>query len=734
MKSSFKPFLISAFKTGQFNYLKPWISPTEAFEPLDNAYIYRGVLNKRAGYTIFGRMAYTDNNIALGNGGTTYSGTLALFPIVPGSFNPGADTMGGETFTDNGLGVLTGSAGGSGTIVYSTGVWSLTFGSNVASHVNIYATYQPNLSRPIMGIKVWISESNDSTLLVIMDTARAAYYNVGTDSFVPLDEISQVLWVGDGVSTSKNFLTGWVAQSPYTQALAPYSISITDGTSTITDNGSGGLSSSGNFAAGGTVNYATGGISLNFTGAPATTVTITLTADLIGDYFTGTTADFFNSTNWLGPSAAWPSGGYLYMTNNSDPITVFNGTTLSRPPFSITLADFIGGVNDIAKCLDVDVYQNRFLVQRPTLVGQSNPAGQSIRWSQPFNPSNLAADIPGNGGELSAPTDDFLQASEFLRDQLIVFFTNSAWSFRYTGSDFDPFRWYKLNVSKATNAPYGTVAYDERVTSMGVQGLIACDGVNVQRYDSNVIDQFLDINQGAFQQCYGIRFDNVNQAWMLYPSAATGASLSDSVLVYNFAEETWATFSMPMSCLGLYQITSGSTTWNSYAANGPTPLTWEEADLPWNSYIFQGLAPTLLGGALSGGYIYILNSGSADFQTSNSLPVPISASMTSAQWNPFAPEGQKVQFGYIDFYYTINPNCVLNLVFYTDNLTSTTATRTLTLDGPADSTYNWKRIYVNIVGEFLKMDITNNQAQTFQILGMVLWASPSGRLTPGFNV
>lgn len=713
--TDYQPFLISEFKTALFNYLEPWIRPVDAFDPLNNAFIYRGNLQKRSGYTVFGRISYQDNNIDIGDGGVNYSGTLQTRPIVAGTFTP---TDGVESFTDNGDGTLTGSAGGTGTINYTTGAWTLTFNASVGVGVPISATYTPNVARPIMGIKQWVNETTSTRKLIVMDTRRAAVYNDSTNQFDPISTVNQQLWQGDGSTTSISFSTGWVAIAPYTQSLAPFSVQITDGTTTITDDGAGSFAPAGNFAAGCTVDYATGIIHLNFTAAPATTISIIMSANLVGDYFSGSSSNFFNAINWL---------GNLYMTNNVDNITLFDGTDLFRPPFPITLAHKIAFVNDIQTCLDIDVYKNRLIVQRPTLVGANSPEAQSIRFSAINDPTNLVADVTGNGGELSAPTDDFMQSSEFLRDQLIVFFSNSTWIFRFTGSAFDPFRWDKINNTKSTSAPYGTVDYDERVTAMGSKGLIASDGVNVQRYDLSIIDQFLDINQNRFFQCYGLRFDTLNQTWMLYPSSSTDSTLSDKVLVYNFLENSWSTYSVALSCLGLYFITSDKK-WEDFAIGGPMPTTWEQAEFAWDSYLLQDLAPTLLGGSQSGGYVYQMNDGDTD------NGVAIDATVASARWNPFKEIGQRVQFGYIDFYYQINPECQIELTFFADNTSATTLTRTLTLDGPVNSDVHSKRIYVNIVGQFLRMKMESSSEANFKILGMILWASPSGRFTPGFTV
>lgn len=60
----------------------------------------------------------------------TFTGTFAGAPLVPGSVSV---SDGVETFTDNGVGVLVGSASGTGTINYETGAYSVTFNAAPAA-------------------------------------------------------------------------------------------------------------------------------------------------------------------------------------------------------------------------------------------------------------------------------------------------------------------------------------------------------------------------------------------------------------------------------------------------------------------------------------------------------------------------------------------------------------------------------------------------------------------------
>jgi hypothetical protein len=727
MTQSYQPFPITEQKTGLNNFLQPWIRPIDAFDPLENGYIYRGVLQRREGYTFLGtlpastgRLSYRDY-LATGGGGKVYSGTLSTVPILAGSFNP---TDGIESFTDDGLGVLTGSAGGTGTINYTTGAWTLNFNANVVAPTNIYVTYIPLLSpaRPIMGLLQYTNETTDLISLVALDTRRAALFNNITQVFTPISTMSQTLWIDDGVTASITLATNFAAVAPYTQALVPNTVTVSYAGNTMTDNGAGGFPGAGVMLNTSTVNYATGVIVLNLSANSLGRV-FTVTANLQGDYFTGNYSNFFNSTNWL---------SNLYMVNNKDPITTFDGANLGRRPFSITLANYTAFINNIGTCLDVDVYKNRFLAIRPTIInatGQNGLAAQSIRWSQLNVPNNMAADASGNGGELSAPTDDFIKSAEFLRDQLVLPFTNSFWTFRFTGSDFNPFRFDKINTTKTCQAPYATVPYDERITAIGSKGHVACDGVNVQRYDIPIIDQFEEINQNYFEQCFALRFDTMNQTWIIYPRASdsTNTPPNTDILIYNFLENTWANFKthVSMSCLGLFFYSSDAL-WQDFAAGQPLGdlyPSWAEAEFNWDYFSDKKLEPQLLAGG-SDGVVYTLYEGTED----NGFP--FTATFKSTQWNPFSKIGQQVQFGYIDFYYIKNDEAQFELTFYVDNSEAPAAVKTLTLDGTTSSNKNLKRVYINTLGSFLQMEMKSLTQETAQIIGIVLWARPAGRFTP----
>lgn len=820
--SSYQPFPIAEFKTGLYQYLEPWIRPQDAFEPLEDAYIYRGALYKRPGYRILGndsslssgRMCYKDF-IRVGTGATgSYTFTIASAPIIPGSL---IVTAGLKTATDNGTGGFTGdvsslgdidystgivtvnfdanialttqifaeykvshydylslgngtvgpytittktspitqgtliiyagslevtddSSGnligdGSGTVNYATGVITVTFNSTVASSAWIYCFYNSGYGKPIMGLKTWINPTNSTVKLLAFDTLRASLFDDSTELFTPintgrLNDI-KILENTTGAPVVKTF----TINTGFTN-LVPFSITMTDNpnSGSVTDDGATAFPTNGNFTPASSVDYANGVITLIYTnpnGAPEKTITINFTIG--GSYFTGNQTNFINAVNWKPTTVS-----YLYLVNNVDRITLYNGTdnVLSRPAFPITLAAKIDYTNNITTAVDLDVFRNRLLVHRPLTTVSGDPENQSIRFSQQFNATNLVEDVVGNGGVTVFPTQDQIMVAEFLRDQMVVFFKNSTWILQPTGFANPVFRSIQVNSTRSTNCPYGAVPYDQRITSVGSKGIIACDGVNTQRFDVDIIDQFLEINPQAYNQCFSQRYDSVNQTWTLFPSLATtdagSSAISDQVLVYNFLENTWSVYNIAMSCLGLYQVV-GDVDWAYFAVGGSEPTTWEEAQFAWNSYLIQRGSPSLIGGGHTG-TVYVMNESTTD------VGVPYSCDIVSTLWNPFAKEGTAVDFGYIDIYYSVNTTATLNLSFYLNGENDSTVSRTITLSaapGTSNSQLtNFQRVYLNFRAQFVQMEMESDTSSNgvFQIQGMILWAKPSGRITPGYSV
>lgn len=191
---TYKPFLIADFKVGKLLNKKPWLIPMQAFKRVENGYFRFGVLSKRNGTSVFGQIAHFADDEALGTTvdlQLTYTGTLTHYPVEAGRL---AIESSHESFSDNGDGTLTGASGGTGTIDYTTGDWSITFNSNPGNGVAITADYHYFPSLPVMGIFNYHTAGGTSQLVAI-DTKRFTYWDAANEYFV--DPVGSDSFTGD---------------------------------------------------------------------------------------------------------------------------------------------------------------------------------------------------------------------------------------------------------------------------------------------------------------------------------------------------------------------------------------------------------------------------------------------------------------------------------------------------------------------------------------------------------
>lgn len=112
---------------------------TGAVKPNDGVYPTGLLVTKNAALQLVPLAVVAAEVIETGDGSTkAFTGNLANVPVEPGTVSI---TDGVETFTDDGCGRLTGSAGGSGTINYTTDAYSITFNANVVNAVEVTAGY-----------------------------------------------------------------------------------------------------------------------------------------------------------------------------------------------------------------------------------------------------------------------------------------------------------------------------------------------------------------------------------------------------------------------------------------------------------------------------------------------------------------------------------------------------------------------------------------------------------------
>lgn len=187
---SYQPFLISNYTTGYDRELQPWLLPNDAFTDLLDGFVYRGVTNKRDGYSGFANglnSTYVESRMvhrpaaanpatgAINGINATYTFTLTT-PVARGSVTiNGSNPV--QALTDNGSGTFTGN--GTGTINYTTGAVSVTFTLPPAVASTVTATYSYHPGLPVMGIMSFYP-TNNVRQLVVADTDYVNIYNPST--------------------------------------------------------------------------------------------------------------------------------------------------------------------------------------------------------------------------------------------------------------------------------------------------------------------------------------------------------------------------------------------------------------------------------------------------------------------------------------------------------------------------------------------------------------------------
>lgn len=768
----YTPFAISNFRTGFDEAVEPWLLPRDAYQVMVNAHLYRGVLEKIDGYTLYATMSRR-GVLALAPTADpkTFTGTASIpqttnmyayGQIVTGST---AETFSYDSDASSTVINLSGSAGGTGTVDLTTGAVSITF--NTAPAVSVYAATPFFVSdfvatpSAIMGIKPYYLSSGGQEILVfdqkrvgkVVNVDGIIASNVGAVqgiSEIPHDYYQDDVMDGDGVTTVFFTNGGGANATPLNGLIQPGTVVFTeyDATgafvSSFTDNGQGGLT--GTNVTSGSINYLTGQYTVTFTVAPANGNYFSAISGVYGDIFTGTISDFFSLNNYQYKA---------FFCNNVDPIFYYDGTAIHYLNTSLSTkvitsnagVPTYGGVNgyDISRCLHVFTNRQRLLLISPEIDGVN--AVSTIVWSNAGNPLDFT-----NDESEEAPTSEPIRAIGFINSDLVVRFSNSERVFRYTGDAFAPFRFDSTNNIWACDAPYSSINYDSWFSSVGRPAIVGSDAVNVRRVDE-IIPDFTDptrlaqqtpvpfMNQNSIQQCYGERFDDIKEGWLCYNSSPIDQSqvtASDNVLAFNYLDSTYAVYSFPFSCLGLGRVINVPT-W------GTTFTEWEDADETWDSYQLASNALVDLAGDQFD-KVYQLNTG-------NSLGdgvTPVLMNVISKNFNPFIEQGELARLGYIDLFVSANQQTNLRVQFYVNDQlyidsndepagyyqeTTLTFAPTDSMSPNTDQIKVWKRIYVGSVGKSHTIRFYQNEAdfvdtldQPVYIHAMVLYMKPAGRI------
>jgi len=602
-------FAIVDLRDGTRRDVEPFLLENDAFPVLENAYLFRGRVQRRSCFSKMGSgLSRLRWQIGTTDGSGNFSYTLPDAPITSAVSQ---FISGTSLFTDSGVAGapanLLSITSATATLNRSSGALTIT-GSDAAAAV----FYYPGL--PVMGLRVREQNAINDELSLDFDTRYSYIFDTATTDFIGANtyKTSNVIFTWSGSDSdlfwSTNYYSVFWATNNIAGLNAQIITGITAAGSAVVNFGVTPLIASGDYVF---FSGVQGMVEINglvglVTAVGATTITVNINSSAFTAYTSGGLAQ--DLTNKI---IAGKDGIKFY-----DGPGAGTGWVNFAPPLSTITSSSVRYLNG---CLIILPYKDRLLVLNTyESTGLSAPINfkQRARWSQngtPFYasnsnvlPVNQAAqasswvdDTPGLGGYIDAPTAEAIVSAEFIKDTLIVYFERSTWQLVYTNNETLPFIWQKINTELGCESTFSIVPFDRGAFGIGNYGIITTDSVNVARIDQKIPDEVFQIQNSSngVKRAVGIRDYNAQFVYWSYPIVSDEDGETDTytltfpnqVLLYNYLDGSWAEFDDSFTCFGYWQNTSDK----SWAQ---VDLPWQSINYTWNSQVQQAKYPNVIAG------------------------------------------------------------------------------------------------------------------------------------------
>lgn len=667
---AYQSFLISDAKTGLQLDKPSFLTAIDAFQILENAYIWRSRIRKKLGCSSLARLQRKLSNQSLGitqNPSGIFSGNIFSILSLESSSQLSPTTIsviiGSQIFTEPTIldGTLSNGIGGTGTINYSSGALTIiTSPPLAATTVIITFSYYPGLpSMACLTREIPLTNNNSS---VCFDKKYSYTYNNTMNQFTETPSVLPTTWSGN----DSDFFWGFNAYDALfvtnrTPGLQGYNVN---------------LFSAANAGPPPTVNITTTlpnnlsiGDQIMFidnSGAAAANNGLRgqVTAIISTTQFTVENIDNLTWTNGI-------ANGILIIANQNisgDGIRWYDGNTW------INFNPVVNPTTAVMGCLMIIYYRDRIVllntIEGNSIGSQGITFPQRARWSQngtPFQdlpvPANSQLgttytawreDIAGSGGYVDAPTQENIISASFLKDTLVVFFEKSTWKLRYTNNEVLPFVWERVDSEFGSKGTFSTVFFDIGPLTISTRGSIQTDGVNVLRIDNIIPDEVFEFenqNSGP-ERIYGIRDYNLQLVYWAFPNDQEDGIYPNRILCYNYRNQSWAIFRDSFTCFGKWQ-SFADLKWEN------ATMTWGEATFPWNDFPKQALYESTIAGNQQG-YISIIQD-----QTSNDATLRIETISSDSTSTIILSTNNNLYVGdYVKFINIIGDYSVLNNIVY----------------------------------------------------------------------
>jgi len=591
--------------------LKPFAIPDNAYQLLNNAYVFRGRIRKRFGSMLMQATTPVpgyetlQSRLKINIGSTDGAGAFAPGTVPGDVFAIGQlFSIGTQLFTVYQTGTPAAMLStGAGTGTYNTTTGAYTFAGTLAVSTIVY--FYPAL--PVMGLitKEVIAISNEE--LIGFDTRFAYRYEV-----TGWERLGTAVWSGDNADFFWGANWNGLLRSDYylfvTNNIEADRIKYWDGTtwttmSPIVNN---------------TSRIHTARIIVPFKDRLVFLNTTEFTETVTGNPYGPTNG----TTGNLGATVITaPPGGFAIGQSFIVGTTIFTIADVATPgaqPLTVSAVNNTGAVasatfnNTSSELIITGNNTNRGVgvyFSPDGTVGTSYRYTNRCRYSVNGSPVNVNSFLEltgGFGGYVDAPTKEAIVTAQFLKDRLIVYFESSTWELAYTANQILPFVWQQINTELGAESTFSQVPFDTVVLGVGNVGIHACNGSNVERIDDKIPDEVFKIHNDSngIERVAGIRDYYVEMVYWSFPDPTRSDTFpfNNKVLVYNYKTGSWAMNDDSITAFGYYNTTpSQQETW-------ATDLTtWETDNSTWfEGVTVQGRFKSVVAGNQEG-YVVIVN-------------------------------------------------------------------------------------------------------------------------------
>ncbi len=695
----YTPFLISDLVEGKISRRDAWLLPPDGFETLEDCHLKRGVLEKRRGRSKLGQHLEIDT--------ATQNPTLTTNPIMGIHNHLSGNTQELIIFDQDRMNTFV-SSKSSGVILLSV--------ADVGGAPNVVritvATGHGLAADEIVTLTNTPNYAGTYRVEAVAATTFDIEHAFSADDFTATSQANEEQFTDPHKHRMRFDSTAQAWVSPGNGDTVEQAVSGATGVvdTVIVDYGTFGA-----FTANGTVIFQRGTITGTFdssnqlfeSGTPANIIGNAKTAGNDGEW-TGDNTKFFWIENWTLSGAS-----RTYITNNKDPLQIFNGTDLFQLSIDIGLDSARAGNNDVNSALLVFVVKERIVIFRTNENGTD--FNQRARWSTIKDPQSWPT-----SSFKDAPTEDFIISADFLGDDLYVWFENSVWRFAWTGDSTNPFEWQRVSSQDGAVAQMSLTVRNNLQRAIGPTKILANNGNAVGPIDQKIPDVVLEWNPDSAAFSFGADVEEERQINYTYATAETTANADgnkypDRILVQNYEDNNWAVYRHEVHAMGFSSLES-DVAWDLDDA-------WEDIDFSWNTgATVSGFPFTIIGDHV--GVVFQMNTGGADDGSA------IEFNAKTPRFNPYSKQGKLANFWKVEFLCDVDPDISFDVEFFLNSDTTKYKTTTITttaIDG-AD-TKAWYAAFANTTGTFHSLNLTNNAVGNRpRIHAMRFWFKPVGRV------